>query len=71
MADDADRANPSIECTIELGILQARSAPALKPKGRCHFCDEPAEHPLLFCSADCAHDFQNEEDQLKRMGLHG
>lgn len=69
--DNADRADGKIGEIIEMGILQARSAPVLRPRGRCYFCDEPVEHPLLFCDMDCAQDFENEEDQLKRMGLNG
>jgi hypothetical protein len=68
MADECDRSDQRIADAIERGILQARSAPALRPKGRCHFCDEPAEAPLLFCDMDCSHDFSNEEEAIKRAG---
>lgn len=66
--DDADRSDERIALTIELGLRQARSAPALKPIGRCHFCDEATAPALLFCGLDCADDFQAEEEALKRLG---
>jgi hypothetical protein len=68
MADDADKAGPGIEDTVQIGIEQARSAPALRPRGRCHFCDECVIGKLLFCDRDCAEDFEAEEDQMKRAG---
>jgi hypothetical protein len=68
MSDEADRSDQKIADAIEQAIMQARSAPALRPNGKCHFCDEPVAAPLLFCDMDCAQDFEAEEDQLKRMG---
>jgi hypothetical protein len=65
MADDADRSDQRIAETVEAAILQARSAPALRPKSRCH---EPVADPLLFCDMDCRDDFSNEEDAIKRAG---
>jgi predicted nucleic acid-binding Zn ribbon protein len=51
-----------------MGIRQARSAPALMPKGECHFCGEEVADGLRFCGPDCRDDFQAEEEALKRMG---
>jgi hypothetical protein len=66
--DEADIAAPLIEATVEMGIRQARSAPALMPRGQCHFCDEEVADGLRFCGPDCRDDFQAEEEALKRMG---
>lgn len=69
--DDADRSDQRIAETVEAAILQARSAPTLRPRGRCHFCDEQVEPTLLFCDMDCRDDFGNEEEAMKRMGRNG
>lgn len=66
--DAADAADALIEEQRMVGIMQARRAPALRPWHRCHYCGEPVDGPLLFCDQDCAQDFENEEEQLKRMG---
>jgi hypothetical protein len=66
--DDADMSCPRITLDVEIGIQQARSAPYLKPNGKCHFCDECVIGKLLYCSADCRQDAENEDDQLKRLG---
>jgi hypothetical protein len=71
MADAADRADSETDAAFAEALWQARRAPALRPKGACHFCDEPVEAPKLFCSLECAEDFEAEEEALKRMGRQG
>lgn len=66
MSDIADQSDERIQIDIEQGILLARRAPSLQPKGACHYCDEPAER--LFCSSECREDYDTEQAQLKRMG---
>jgi hypothetical protein len=66
--DDADKSDQRIADAVEQAITQARSAPALRPRGRCHFCDECVIGRLLFCDRDCAEDFEAEEDQMRRAG---
>lgn len=66
--DIADESDARIQLGIEQAILQARSAPALRAKGRCHFCDEGIAEKLLYCDKVCQEDAQEEEAQLKRMG---
>jgi hypothetical protein len=66
--DDADKSDQRIADAVEQAITQARSAPALRPRGRCHFCDECVAGKLLFCEKACSEDFQAEEDAFKRMG---
>lgn len=68
MADDADKADNHITDTVEIARMQARSAPALRANGKCHFCGECVTGKLLFCDPDCAQDFENEEEQMKRAG---
>jgi hypothetical protein len=66
--DEADAADREIEAWRELAIRQTRAAPALRPNGKCHFCQECVIGKLLFCDADCAQDFEAEEEQLRRAG---
>jgi hypothetical protein len=68
MADECDQSDERIQLGIDQAIAQARSAPYLKPNGKCHFCDECVIGKLLYCSADCRQDGENEDDQLKRLG---
>jgi hypothetical protein len=68
MADDADKSDPRIEATVEMALRQARAAPSLRPRGKCHFCDECVTGKLLFCDSRCRDDFEAEEEQLKRLG---
>lgn len=66
--DDADKTDPNIEQLTQAAIWQARSAPMLKPNGKCYSCEECVPDKLRFCGAQCRDDFQETEDQLKRMG---
>lgn len=68
MADEADKSDIRISDAIDQAIMQARAAPALRHRGKCHFCDECVTGKMLFCDADCSQDFQAEEDALKRAG---
>lgn len=68
MADIADDSDERIQLALEQAISQARSAPALRPKRHCHYCDEAIGNDLLFCNKACSEDFEEEESQLKRMG---
>lgn len=54
--DEADRAERDTEIHMRAALLQRK--PTLAPKGACHFCDEPAEPPRLFCSAECREDHE-------------
>lgn len=66
--DDADRATERIQQVIDTARAQAAAAPALRPRGTCHFCGECVTGKLLFCDKACAEDFDAEEAQLRRMG---
>lgn len=68
MNDEADRSDDSIQAAIDVGIAQARRAPALMPKGSCWYCDEPLDRVRRFCDKKCAEDFQAEEEALRRAG---
>jgi hypothetical protein len=70
--DEADRADQEIEMAIaerrRIAHEQAIKAPAFRPRGACHFCDEPVGAEMLFCDRACAEDQAAEEEQLKRLG---
>lgn len=72
MVDQADRADREIDTALAhsrwLAAQQAQAAPALRSKGRCHYCDEEIAAPLLFCDKACAEDHAEEEAKLKRLG---
>ncbi len=71
MADIADRADLETESALAEARWQAARTPALRPKGLCHFCDEPVAPALLFCEKACQEDFELEEEALKRVGRRG
>jgi hypothetical protein len=66
--DDADMSCPRITLDVEIGIQQARSAPYLKPNGKCYSCEECVPDKLRFCGPQCRDDYQEADDQLKRLG---
>lgn len=66
--DDADRAAIEIENSLAAAILQRKAAPALRAKGKCHFCNETVDGERLFCDNYCADDHRHEEEALKRAG---
>jgi len=66
--DNADRADARIQEVVDLARAQAAAAPCLRANGKCHYCGECVTGKLLFCSADCAQDFEREDEQLRRMG---
>lgn len=68
MADDADRADGPIQAVIDRARAQAAAAPCLRANGKCHYCGECVTGKLLFCSTDCAQDFDFEKKQLHRSG---
>lgn len=68
MSDIADDSDAKIAAAIAAGIAESRRAPALLPKGRCWYCDEPVDAIRRFCSPSCRDDFTAEEDALKRAG---
>ncbi len=71
MADEADLAFDSEQrhLTMALAAQRSRSA-ALRPAGHCHHCGEDAAiGERLFCDADCAADWEYEENLRRRLGL--
>lgn len=63
MADDADRAQRIHDEDLARRLAHRKDVPDIRPKGRCHFCDEPVEHPKLFCDQYCAEDLERERRQ--------
>ena len=66
--DEADLAEVERENALAIAMRQRKEAPALRPKGVCHFCDEAVDGERLFCDNYCADDHRNEEEALKRAG---
>lgn len=69
MADDADRATPNIENMIADGMARARRhlERSLPITGLCHWCGDEAPG-RIFCSKDCADDWDAEREARKRNG---
>ena len=63
--DIADAAENEVQSYIESTIRKnSNGNKQLLPIGMCHYCDEPVDHPKLYCNGECATDHANE---LKRM----
>ncbi len=41
----------------------------LKPKGSCHYCDEPLEDDLVFCDEFCVGDYEYVSRRKKANGI--
>lgn len=61
MADIADIADEMNEHHLAASLAALKkSSIVLRPKGRCHYCDEdldPDADNKLFCDADCRDDY--------------
>lgn len=71
MADDADRADPSIQQMIDAGMERARrhAERQLPAIGVCHWCESPAAPGRVFCSKECSDDWDHDRRRRKDMGL--
>ncbi|MGL5309443.1 MAG: hypothetical protein ACRDAL_02450 [Plesiomonas shigelloides] len=61
MSDVIDRAELEIERNVDRQVSAARASikcRMLKPKGRCHFCDEQVVNQALYCDHDCSMDHE-------------
>ena len=69
MADDADRAEETIENRLSDALAEVRRAPSLVPCEACHYCGNPlTQAGHLFCDVDCRSDYQAMQDARKRNG---
>lgn len=73
MADEVDIANEQADRWLHQSLATlAAQAPGLKPKGCCHYCEEPFDPAdpnfakKLFCDSECAHG-HSEEIRLKKL----
>lgn len=57
--DDAERAEAHEQMFRD--IAQGQRKPQLSPVGHCYYCDETVTRGVLFCSKDCAFDYEQEE----------
>lgn len=64
--DDLDRAQQYEELSLRVALSHVK--PTLKPAGHCYYCDENIGRGLLFCSSDCAQDFEQEENIRQIIG---
>lgn len=71
MADEIDRANDIAARDLSLAIHAARSGNEVKATGACLYCDEPLAPNVRFCDADCARDWERENELRKRQGAAG
>jgi hypothetical protein len=71
MSDDADRAEERIEAAISDAIAHVRhkmKQASISPCNACHFCGEWVKAGVLFCSRECASDWQYQQDRKKAQG---
>lgn len=64
--DDADRAEAHEQLLRDIAMRHLK--PTLKSCMRCYYCDEKIGRGLLFCSSDCAQDFEQEENIRQIIG---
>lgn len=59
MADDADKADGSMDVLVNAAIkLVSARPPEAKPTGFCLFCGDPVEAGRRWCSEDCYDDWE-------------
>lgn len=65
--DDLDHAQQVSELMLNIAIQNARpNGRALRPKGRCHFCETSTElKDQLFCDIDCSDDWEKLQRKLR------
>lgn len=70
--DIIDTANDHAEQLLQAQIDQARRAPAGPiADGACHYCCCVVEPGVRWCSPECHHSWNDEQDLLRRTGrLH-
>jgi hypothetical protein len=67
MADEIDLANEQAERWLKQSLAARAGGPTLPPKGSCHYCEaefdpaDPNAGKKLFCDADCAKDYEEEQ----------
>ena len=64
--DDLDRAQQYEELSLRVALSHVK--PTLKPAGHCYYCDETVSRGVLFCSPECAHDYEEENRIRQIMG---
>lgn len=66
MADECDRAQTQIDQALAHSLSYRK--PMLRPAGSCFYCGENLGRGLLFCSPDCAQDYEHEEKMRQIIG---
>lgn len=70
--DIIDTANDQAQNLLDAAIAQARRHPAGPvANGSCHYCGCAVASDLRWCSPECHHSWDDEQDLLRRTGrLH-
>lgn len=61
MADDVDLTSERAEREHETLLRACRKPEGPPPNGHCHYCDEPVEASLRYCSVECRDDDEREK----------
>lgn len=67
MSNEADRAEESTELFVRVAISNMDRR-TIVPCGQCHYCSENVRPDSLFCSPDCAQDWEQEQRIKKIAG---
>jgi hypothetical protein len=68
VADEADRAQDSIDFAMKMAVDKMKNSPGLRPVGLCYYCGEEVKGDLRFCDKDCLSDWQHEQNCRARSG---
>ena len=71
MADEADLAFDSEQRHLSQALAVQRSRGSLRATGMCLHCGAEDLGSRLFCDADCAEDWEYEDELRRRLGLPG
>ena len=68
--DDADASDAKIQQAIDDGIARVRRELeyTLTACGVCYWCESPVGPARMFCSTECAQDWQHDRQRKKELG---
>ena len=61
-------AEENLRALVENTAKNIARFPRLDRYGGCHYCEEEVERDRLFCSPECAADYEYEQKTLKAQG---
>lgn len=70
MADIADQAADR-QALLERQALAMRKDTSNRPRpnGECHECGDDVDGERIFCDAECAQDWEREQERIKRRNM--